>query len=554
MASFSAIDGPATNCIEVYDTTLRDGGQALGVNLSLADKLALTRQLDYLGVAFVEGGWPGSNPKDAAYFEAARQLRLESSRLVAFGSTRHSKNTAASDPNLRELVVSGADVCCIFGKAWDLHVHEALRVSLDDNLSMIESSVAFLVHSTGRPVFFDAEHFFDGFAANEEYALASLHAAASGGACRLVLCDTNGGCLPADIVRAVRRVREVLPSAHLGIHVHNDSGLAVANTLAAVDAGCVQVQGTINGIGERCGNVDLTSVIANLELKLGKQCLPSGNLTRLTEVSRAVWDRLNLRAPLNQPFVGKSAFAHKGGVHVSAMQRNERTYEHIPPSAVGNARRILISELSGRSNLVAKLANRYPKLEEQGVVATVLEEIQERENQGYSYESADASFDLLVRRQLGEWVSPFDLNYFRVHGIGTKAAGSQLVEATVKLTVKGETRLRVAEGNGPVDALSHALQLALADAFPELVDLQLSDYKVRVVNSADGSAAKVRVLIEHVFRGEPVVTLGVSENIIEASWQALVDGVDYAVHRAAEASLTASREGLAVTAVAAERV
>lgn len=519
--------------IEVYDTTLRDGGQALGVNLSLADKLALSAQLDWLGVAYIEGGWPGSNPKDAQYFDAVRELNLTTAQVAAFGSTRHNKNAPESDPNLRELVASKADVCCIFGKAWDLHVTEALRVSLAENLGMVESSVAYLVEATGRPVFFDAEHFFDGFAENEAYALSVLQAAAAGGAVRVILCDTNGGALPSQVSRAVRMAREVVPDVALGVHVHNDSGLAVANTLAAVEAGCSQVQGTINGIGERCGNVDLTSVIANLELKLGYRCLPEGRLARLTDVSRAVWDRLNLAAPLNQPYVGKSAFAHKGGVHVSAMQRNQRTYEHVAPETIGNTRSILISEMSGRSNVLAKLEHRYPQLKEQPeVLARILDEIQNRENQGYSYESADGSFDLLLRRHLGGWEPAFALDYFRVHGIGTGSGRSQLVEATVKLTVRGETHLFAAEGNGPVDALSHALLLALKQPFPELSELQLSDYKVRVVNSADGSAAKVRVLIEYVFRGESIVTIGVSENIIDASWQALVDGVDCAVHRA----------------------
>lgn len=519
----------ARRTIEVYDTTLRDGGQALGVNLSLADKLALSEQLDWLGVNYIEGGWPGSNPKDAQYFEEVRKLSLTGAKIVAFGSTRHSRNTPEADPNLRELVNAKADVCCIFGKTWDLHVTEALRVSLDENLSMIESSVAYLVKATGRPVFFDAEHFFDGFAANEAYALAALQAAAKGGASRLVLCDTNGGALPSQVAHAVRKAKELLPQHQFGIHVHNDSGLAVANTLAAVEAGCVQVQGTMNGIGERCGNVDLTTVIANLELKLGFQCLPPGNLTRLTDVSRTVWERLNLTAPLNQPYVGKSAFAHKGGVHVSAMQRNERTYEHVSPEAVGNARSILISEMSGRSNLLAKVEQRYPDLKQQELLSKILEEIQVKENQGYSYESADGSFDLLVRRHLGDWKPAFQLDYFRVHGIGTGSGASPLVEASVKLTVAGETRLHAAEGNGPVDALSHALHLALRPAFPQLAALTLRDYKVRVVNSADGSAAKVRVLIEHHFHGEPIFTVGVSENIIEASWQALVDGVDCAL-------------------------
>lgn len=515
--------------IEVYDTTLRDGGQALGVNLSLADKLSLTGHLDRLGVAFIEGGWPGSNPKDAAYFREVRKLELKQAKIAAFGSTRHHKHAPEDDPNLQELVAAQADVCCIFGKAWDLHVRDALRVSLDDNLSMIGSSVAYLKSVTDRPVFFDAEHFFDGFAANPDYALDAVVAATEAGADRVILCDTNGGALPSAISQAVVAIRERNPEVQLGIHVHNDGGLAVANTLAAVESGCVQVQGTINGMGERCGNVDLTTVIANLELKLGYRCLPRGNVERLTETSRLVWDQLNLQAPLNQPFVGASAFAHKGGIHVSAMQRNKQTYEHITPEQVGNARRILISEMSGRSNLVGKLSNRYPKLRDQKLVAAILDELQQKENQGWSFEAADGSFDLLVRRHLNQWSPAFALEYYRVHGIGAKHNGSRLVEATVKLEVQGETALCAAEGNGPVDALNHALMAALTPAFPALQGLSLVDYKVRVVSSADGTAAKVRVLIASRLNHTTFSTLGVSENIIEASWQALVDAVEYAV-------------------------
>ncbi len=518
--------------IEIYDTTLRDGGQALGVNLSLADKLYLSEQLDWLGVDFIEGGWPGSNPKDAAYFEQVSSLKLDRARVFAFGSTRHSRNAPADDPNLAELVRSNADGCCIFGKAWDLHVKEALRVSHEENLDMIHSSVRFLVERTQRPVFFDAEHFFDGFLANPEHALAAISAAAEAGASRIILCDTNGGAMPAQIDVAVRAASERVGSVGLGIHVHNDGGLAVANTLTAVQAGCVQVQGTMNGVGERCGNVDLTAVIANLELKLERRCLPEGRLSRLTELSRIVWERLNIAAPLNQPYVGKSAFAHKGGIHVSAMQRNENTYEHVQPAAVGNTRRILISEMSGRSNLVAKLENRHPTLKDPDVLSAILNEVQERENQGYSYEGADGSFDLLVRRHLGEWQPAFELKYYRVHGIGAAGPDAHLVEATVKLVVSGVERLCVAEGNGPVDALSHALREALLVAFPNLERLHLADYKVRVVNSSDGTAAKVRVLIENTYGAQRFATLGVSENIIEASWQALVDAVDYAVHEA----------------------
>jgi 2-isopropylmalate synthase len=515
--------------IETYDTTLRDGTQGLGVTLGLADKLALTKVFDDFGIDYVEGGWPGSNPKDAAYFQAVRELPLGHSKIVAFGSTRHARSAASEDANLVQLVQSRADVTCIFGKSWDLHVTDALRVGLDDNLAMIRDSVEFLRRETGRPVFYDAEHFFDGFRANELYALDTVASAVEAGAARIILCDTNGGSLPAQIAEGVRAVRARFPDAKLGIHVHNDAGLAVANTLAAVENGVVQVQGTINGVGERCGNVDLTSVIANLTLKLGYSCLPPGRLARLTEVSRIVWERLNTVGPVNQPYVGAAAFAHKGGVHVSAMQRNPKTYEHVEPEAVGNTRQILVSELAGRSNVLAKLAHRYPELTDAKVVSAVLGEVQDRENEGYSYESADGSFELLVRRKLGTWRPLFDLEYYRVHGIGTAGDQADLVEATVKVTVRGERRLTAAEGNGPVDALNHALMQALTPAFPVLEKLHLTDYRVRVVNSADGTAAKVLVLIEHRIDHEHFGTVGVSANIIEASWRALVEAIEYVV-------------------------
>jgi len=520
--------------IEIYDTTLRDGTQGLGVNLSLPDKIAITKWFDAFGIAYIEGGWPGSNPKDLAYFQEARQLDLAHSKIAAFGSTRHGKHAASEDPNLRELVASGADVTCIFGKSWDLHVTDALRVSLDDNLEMISDSVEFLRKKTERPVFYDAEHFFDGFRNNGAYALETVRAAVEAGASRIVLCDTNGGSLPAQIAAAVRAVRERFPAAKLGIHVHNDSGLAVANPLAAVESGCIQVQGTMNGLGERCGNVDLTTVIANLELKLGLRCVPPESLPRLTELSRFVWERLNAVGPVNQPYVGVSAFAHKGGVHVSAMQRNPKTYEHVAPESVGNTRQILVSELAGRSNVLAKLSHRYPELTDAKIASLVLTEVQERENEGYSYEAADGSFDLLVRRKLGTWRPAFELHYYRVHGIGTGSGVSDPVEATVKLTVSGEQRLCVAEGNGPVDALNHALLEALTPAFPILETMHLTDYRVRVVNSADGTAAKVLVLIEHRIDHTSFGTVGVSANIIEASWRALVEAVEYVVLTARE--------------------
>ena len=514
--------------LEVYDTTLRDGSQGEGVNLSLADKLHLAKVLDWLGVAWIEGGWPMSNDKDKAFFREARSLGLKTAKLSAFGSTRHFKNAPQDDPNLQALVTAAADATCIFGKTWDLHVREALRVSLDDNLEMISSSVAFLAKATDKPVFYDAEHFFDGYKANAEYALRTLEAAHTAGAQRLVLCDTNGGSLPDQVVAAIQVVRARLPEARLGIHVHNDGGMAVANTLAAVAAGCMQVQGTINGVGERCGNVDLCAVIANAELKLGHRCLPAGNLVHLTEASRAVWERINLAGPTNQAFVGRAAFAHKGGIHVSAVQRNALTYEHVTPESVGNERRILISELAGRSNLQAKLASRFPGLSDPAVQKAVLDEVVEKENRGWSFESAEGSFELLVRRHLGTWKPAFKLHHYRVHGLGTDA-DDHLVEGTVKVEVGGETRLRVAEGHGPVDALSHALQETLRKTYPQLSELHLTDYKVRVVDSKVGTAAQVRVLIEHTFKGRSFSTIGVSENIIEASWDALVEGVECAL-------------------------
>jgi 2-isopropylmalate synthase len=573
--------------LEIYDTTLRDGTQGYGVNLSLMDKLALTERLDELGVAYIEGGWPGSNPKDRAYFEEAQKIGLKHAKISAFGSTRRSSLSASEDPNLQALVQSGASVLCIFGKSWDLHIKEALRVTPETNLRMIAESIEYLRAATGRPVFYDAEHFFDGFKANREVALATLQAAFEAGAERLVLCDTNGGSLPEEVIAGVREVRRALPRAQLGIHVHNDGGLAVANSLAAIQAGVMQVQGTINGVGERCGNVDLTSVIANCELKLGLRCLPEGKLASLTSVSRFVWERMNRVGPDNQPYVGLAAFAHKGGVHVSAMQRNERTYEHVRPDAVGNQRRVLVSEMAGRSTLLAKLEARYPDLRDESLLGAVLEQIQDLEHEGYSYEAADASFDLLVRRHVGSFRSVFELDYYRVHGIGTasvdrhlpnarrqsepppsfraqsgpesapwssaappstkpsvpplseyapvsiapaapRAAREELVEATVKLRIGGETRLCVAEGNGPVDALSHALHNALEGSFPVLARMTLTDYSVRVVNSADGTGARVRVLIEHEVDRQRFSTVGVHANIIEASWRALVDAIDYA--------------------------
>ena len=516
--------------IEIYDTTLRDGNQGEGVQLSLADKQTLTGIFDEVGIDFNEGGWPGSNPKDDGFFERVRSLDLNHAKVTAFGSTHRADVDPSEDFFLSKLVEAKADATCIFGKSWDLHVEQALRVSPEANLDMITGSVGYLKSATGKPVFYDAEHFFDGFRSDPGYALATLTVAYEAGAERIILCDTNGGVMPHEVASAIREVRKEIPGIKLGIHVHNDGGLAVANTLRAVEEGVVQVQGTINGIGERCGNVDLIAILGNLELKMNYQCLPVGELAHLTALSRKVWELVGREGPMGQPFVGTSAFAHKGGVHVSAVQRNPETYEHVTPESIGNARKILISELSGGSNLRAKLANRYPELEETNTAKAILEEIQEREHAGYSFENADGSFDLIVRRHLGRYKPSFDPLSYRIYtpggGDGSEDADG-LIEASVKIRIGEQLELCAAEGNGPVDALNLALQRALLPTFPIVADMHLTDYTVRVINSTEETAAKVRVYLEHSFAGEIFGTVGVNVDIIKASWQALLEAHHY---------------------------
>ena len=517
--------------IEIYDTTLRDGNQGEGVNLSLGDKLDITQELDLVGVDFVEGGWPGSNPKDDEYFQKVRDLELKHLKIVAFGSTHRADSLPEDDFFLQKLVAAKADVTCIFGKAWDLHVDQALRISPDRNLELICNSVAHLQTATGKPVFFDAEHFFDGFKSDPGYALACIQAAVDGGAERLILCDTNGGVMPHEVGNAVRELRKEIPGIKLGIHVHNDGGLAVANTLRAIEEGVVQVHGTINGIGERCGNVDLTSILGNLELKLGYECLPEGRIAGLTNLSRKVWEYLGIKGPSGQPFVGPSAFAHKGGVHVSAVQRNPDTYEHIDPALVGNSRKILISELAGGSNLKAKLSNRYPELEEGNAVKNILNDIQDKEHAGYSFENADGSFDLIVRRHIGKYNPAFDPIYYRIYSPSNEEHSDSdgLIEASVKIDIDNQVELCAAEGIGPVDALNRALQKTLIEKYPVIKDLHLTDFSVKVVNSTEETAAKVRVYLEHSFQGEMFGTMGVNVDIIKASWHALIEAYQYAL-------------------------
>ena len=528
--SEKVMSGPKedTKRIEVYDTTLRDGAQAEGVSFSVSDKLEIAARLDEIGFDFVEGGWPGSNPKDDEFFEEAKGLKLTNSKLVAFGSTRRAKNRAEDDPVLRKLLDTGTEIVTLFGKCWDLHVRDALRVSRGDNLRMIEESVAFLTRE-GREIIFDAEHFFDGFAADQGYALECLKAAVGGGAAHLVLCETNGGRLPGEVEEAVRAAGAVAGDVPLGIHTHNDGGLALANTLAAVRAGVAHVQGTVNGLGERCGNADLCVLIPALELKLGREVLGEEAVQHLTELSRYVYEMALLQPRDYQPYVGRSAFAHKGGIHASAVQRNPATYEHVPPETVGNERRILISELSGRSSVYAKAT---PELSnDPDAMKAVLERVQDMEYEGYQFEGAEASFSLLVEKILGRHKPYFDLKGFRVISeIVISDTGEEEVErteATIHVTVAGRHEHTAADGNGPVNALDGALRKALLPFYPGLRGVQLSNYKVRIVNPLAATAAKVLVLIESRDEGDRWTTAGVSENIIEASWIALVDSVEF---------------------------
>ena len=528
--------------IEIYDTTLRDGSQGEGVNFSLEDKLAITCRLDEAGVDYIEGGYPLSNPKDAQYFARARDLKLRHAKVCAFGMTRRRGMTAAEDPGMKALLDAGTSVVTIVGKTSAFHVAEVLGVSREENLAMIADTVAHLVQA-GREVFYDAEHFFDGWKLDAEYARQTILAAASAGATRIVLCDTNGGTLPDEIARLTRDARAALDaagsSAALGIHCHNDCDLAVANSLAAVAAGAAQVQGTINGIGERCGNADLISVVANLALKLGGYRVLGGTgaesgTSRLTELSRFVYETANMGYRAGQPFVGASAFAHKGGMHVHAVSKSAASYEHIPPEAVGNSRRILVSELSGRSNIAA-MVTRPDVKNDRGLLDKVLAEVCRLENEGWQFEAAGASFDLLVDRMAGTFRPLFTRDSYNVD-VESRGEGDIRTLATVKLHVHGaadgQVRHEVAEGDGPVNALDAALRKALEPVYPALSRMHLLDYKVRVINAQEGTAAKVRVSIEST-DGESVWgTVGVSENVIEASWLALADSFQHFLVRA----------------------
>jgi len=514
--------------IQLYDTTLRDGSQGEGVSFTVQDKLRIARRLDEAGMHYIEGGWPGSNPKDIQFFEAARELRLKNAKLCAFGSTRRKRMKAAEDPLILQLADSGAPVVTIFGKSWMLHVTEVLSATGDENLEMIADTIAFL-KSRGLEAIYDAEHFFDGYKDSPEYALATLRAASEAGADALVLCDTNGGTMPWEIAQITGQVKEQF-ATRVGIHTHNDCELGVANAIAGVQAGATHVQGTINGFGERTGNANLCSIIPILKLKMGLECLADEQLARLSDVSAFVDELANMAPDEHRPFVGRSAFAHKAGTHADAVRKNPRTCEHIAPELVGNRRRILVSELSGGSTIAWKA-------EEYGLELTkkspetrrILDKIARMEADGYVFEGADASFDVLVKKETGAYEKLFDLIGFRVIVEKRGHDEEPITEATLKVSVNGEQQLTVAEGDGPVHALDGAMRKALCHFYPQLEHVRLTDFKVRVVDVKEGTAAKVRVLVESSDEHGSWSTIGVSTNVIEASWLALADSVEYSL-------------------------
>ena len=517
--------------IEIYDTTLRDGTQAENFNLSVDDKVRISLALDELGIDYIEGGWPGSNPMSVDYFRKIGRRNLVHAKIAAFGSTRHIKNSPQKDPNVKAMISAETPVVTIFGKSWDVHVTDALNITLDENLEIIEDTLAYLKPNVDELIY-DAEHFFDGYKKNPDYALATLQQALSGGAKTLVLCDTNGGTLPHELPAIIESVRTFVDTIDdtikLGIHSHNDSETGVANALLAIDLGIEHVQGTINGFGERCGNANLTSILPALVFKMGYDCQAKDHMEELYVTSRLVNEMANLPHNRYQPYVGKSAFAHKGGIHVSAVKRNPLTYEHLAPEKVGNNRRILISDQSGRSNILHKAEKWGIKLKQDDpLLASIINDLKEKENQGYQYEAAEASFELLMRNALGIQRKFFTTEGFRVMNNKYRMDRSPLTEATIRLFVGGNEVHTASMGDGPVNALDRALRKALTRFYPSLEDMTLTDYKVRVLSGEQGTEAKVRVLVESSDGESTWSTVGVSINIIEASWQALVDSVNY---------------------------
>ena len=514
----------------LYDTTLRDGCQAEDVSFTLEDKLRIAEKLDEMGIDYIEGGYPGSNPRDADFFQRVKKRKLKNAKVAAFGTTRKFGAKPSQDINLKVLLGAETPVVTLVGKTWDLHVRDDLRISQKANLELIADSIAFMKKRVDE-VMFDAEHFFDGFRANPEYALECLKAAQDGGADWIVLCETNGGRLPGEVRDALNHVNQVIKTP-LGIHCHNDGELAVANTLAGVEMGATQVQGTINGFGERCGNVNLISVIANLQLKMGKKCVAPAQLKKLRDVSQLFYELANIQPNKRQAYVGDSAFAHKGGLHVSGVLKNRETYEHIDPELVGNRQRVLVSDLSGRSNVVYKGKEYGIDMNDQNeAVRDILKRTKELEGQGYEFQAAEASFELLIQEALGKKRKNFNLIGFRVIDEKRNEGEGAISEATIMVQVDGEMEHAAAMGNGPVNALDQALRRALTKFYPSLKQVELLDYKVRVLSSGEGTAAMVRVLIESGDGKDKWGTVGVSHNVIEASWLALADSIDYKLYK-----------------------
>lgn len=512
--------------IVIYDTTLRDGSQTEGISFSVNDKIKITLKLDDLGVHYIEGGWPGSNPKDEEFFKAMQKKKLKNAKLAAFGSTRRAGIRAADDANLKSLVASKTPTVTIFGKSWDLHVTDIIKTTLDENLEMITDSVVFLKKHK-LEVFYDAEHFFDGYKNNPEYALTTVLAAQKAGADCIIFCDTNGGTLPEEVAGIIEEIKGHF-KVPMGIHTHNDMDLAIANSLAAIDSGCTQVQGTFNGLGERCGNADLCTIIGILHTKMGRRSIADAKVKNLMETSYFLSEISNIKLPDNHAFVGHSAFAHKGGVHIDAILKNPLAYEHIKPEIVGNRRRLLTSELAGKMPIVLKAEQIGVKIDKKSPEAlTVMKILQDKENEGYQFEAADASFELFIKRHFKKYPKFFELNNFEVV-IKKRHSGEVSAQAKISLYLNGTKGEWVTcAGHGPIDALDKALRLALLKHYPLLVDMHLSDYKVRVLNAKEGTAAKVRVLIESQDAKDSWTTVGVHENIIEASWEALVDSIEY---------------------------
>lgn len=516
--------------IQIYDTTLRDGTQGEDISFSLEDKMRIAHKLDELGVHYIEGGWPSSNPKDQAFFQKIKSENLHNSKITAFGSTRKAGNKVENDPNIKSLLDSRAQAVTIFGKTWDLHVTDALKISLQENLDLIHDSVSFLKNHF-EEVIFDAEHFFDGFKANQNYALKAIKTAVEAKSDRIVLCDTNGGTMPYELEQIFKELT-INTHSPLGIHIHNDSEMAVANSIMAIKLGVTQVQGTINGFGERCGNANLCTIIPNIKLKLKMDCISDEQMKKLWEVSRFINELANMKHWVHQPYVGKSAFAHKGGIHVDAVQKNRLAYEHITPELVGNHQRVLVSDLSGKSNILFKAEEYGIDLDTKNqAVQKILSELKRLESDGFQFEGAEGSFELLMKNAIGKRKKFFDLKGFRVIVEKRNEHEPTISEATIKIIVEGQLEIVAAEGNGPVNALDNALRKALIRFYPELKNVNLYDFKVRILDEKSGTEANTRVLIESGDHDSKWGTVGVSSNIIEASWQALVDSVDYKLHK-----------------------